>query len=112
MLRRLTYVAIAMLIFEQDYQHIMAMFYLNLAWIIYLGSWQPHQTRIMNKLDLANEFLIVIIFTHLFAFTDMVADVEAQNIMGWSINGFVSLLIAVNLFFILRRAGLQLVLVY
>jgi len=111
MMRRVIYVAIALVVFTQDYQHILAMFYLNLAWIIYLGSSWPHQRKTISKIDMANEFIIVAIFLHLFTFTDFVPDLELQYSIGWSMNGFVVLLICLNMYFVFWHGGRQIFLI-
>jgi len=105
MLRRQMYVAIAFLLLNKDYEHIMAMNFLNLAWIIYLGGSWPHQLRAINMLDLANEFVIIVAFLHLFIFTEWGPDLEMQYLIGWSMNGFVALLITFNLFFVFKHGG-------
>ena len=45
-----------------------------------------------------NEFMLHIIFFHLIFFTDLVPDLEAQNLIGWSMNVFIMAMILVNLF--------------
>ena len=76
-IRRQIYVAVAFLLISQPGWQIMGMLWLNQAWTLYLGQIQPHEMRLSNRIDLANEFLIMIIFFHLFFFTDWVPDQEA-----------------------------------
>ena len=41
-IRRIMYVAIAFELFDRDWQHVIAMNFLNTAWILYLGGNWPH----------------------------------------------------------------------
>ena len=103
MLRRMAYVMIALVFFDKAYQQIFAMAVLNFSWMFYLGLSKPHELPIQNTLDFVNEFVIIVIFLHIFIFTDWVHDQEAQYLMGWSMNGWVVLLIAYNMFFVLKN---------
>jgi|LauGreDrversion4_2_1035121.scaffolds.fasta_scaffold42063_4 hypothetical protein len=51
----------------------------------------------MNKMEVFNEFCILLASTHLFWFTDFVPDPEVQYIYGWSIIAVSVLNIIVNM---------------
>ena len=84
---------------------------LNEVWTIYAGGVMPHEMKSVNKIDLVNEFIIKIIFLHLFFFTDWVPSKELQYNFGWSMNIFVALLILFNTFFIVKAGGYSIYLV-
>jgi hypothetical protein len=52
----------------------------------------------MNKMELFNEFFVMITIYHQLCFTDLVTNVDARSIMGWS-------LVYINIIYIIVNFG-------
>ncbi len=73
--------------------------------LMYVTAVRPFEQPLMNRMEIFNEFCILLAATHLFWFTDFVADPEIQYQYGWSLiavsvlNIFVNMLIMVLMSF-------------
>jgi len=65
--------------------------------LIYFTLVGPFELPIMNKIEIFNEFCILLACTHLFWFTDFVPDPEIQYLLGWSLITVSVLNIIVNM---------------
>ena len=57
---------------------------LNLAMIIWFGKRLPYNRRLLNRMELWNEWQVAVATMHLYAFTDFVFDKFTQFEVGWS----------------------------
>ena len=57
--------------------------YLALVSFIYFGNTRPYLTRAKNNLELFNEQIILSMTLTLFCFTDWLADIDMQFIIGY-----------------------------
>ena len=62
---------------------ILAVLYLNLSSLIYIGSNWALNRRLYNRLDFFDEYWIAILSLHLVLFTDYVGDVSVIHGYGW-----------------------------
>ena len=69
-LRRLLFVVIAFQLRWFSALQIMALNYVNMFSIIYIGNFLPLENRIRNRMEFINEIIIAIINLHLFCFTE------------------------------------------
>lgn len=76
--------------------------FINLFAMILIVSSKPYSLRQTNKREMFNEFLILQMTNMLSLFTDYANDREFQyNVGGWIYVGFLGLIIAFNLSFVL-----------
>ena len=75
---------------------------INLGSCIYYGGVQPFDTRFRRRIDLFNEFSILLITWHMMCFTDFVLSSDTQWLVGWSmifcicLNAFVNISIVLG----------------
>ncbi len=69
--------------------------------IIYITYVKPFQLPLLNRLEMFNEYSILVATYHLYCFTDFVPDPETQYQMGWSIIVVTILNMAVNILFMM-----------
>ena len=67
-----------------------------------MGNNEPLPTRHAMRMELFNEAMVASITYHLFMFTDALPSVTAQYLIGWSLVGNLSLMLAVNSFFVVK----------
>ena len=76
---------------------------INLASCIYYGGVQPFDTRFRRRIDLFNEYSILLITWHIMCYTDFVVSSDMQWLVGWSmilcicLNAFVNISIVLGL---------------
>lgn len=75
---------------------------MNIFVIIYQGQSEPLPGRFAKRMELFNEVMIATITYQLFMFTDALPSQEAQYIIGWSLVGCLSAMLAVNSFFVIK----------
>ena len=75
----------------------------TLASIVVVGQLMPLKYPGMNKLELFNEFLILILNYHLICLTQFVADPDRREDIGYSIIFFTTLFLAVNVGLAIRN---------
>jgi len=80
--------------------------------IIYVTYFKPFELPLLNKMEVFNEFSILVATYHLITFTWFVPEPETQYTMGWSIIGITVLNIAVNMFVMFYTSIRMLRLVY
>jgi hypothetical protein len=76
--------------------------------IIYLTYVKPFEVPLLNKLEIFNEYSILLATYHLFSFTAFVPDPETQYLMGWSIIFVTIFNMAVNVFIMLFKSIMSL----
>ena len=62
-----------------------------------MGSLRPFKTPIDNNIELFNEFMILVVFGHLICQTDLVIEMKARSISGWSLIACLCLQILINM---------------
>jgi len=86
---------------------IFCIFLYTLASIILVGLNRPFETRFANNINQLNDFFILITLYHMICFTDFIASTETINLIGYSLNFMLLLVILINitliLFFIARQ---------
>jgi len=78
---------------------------INLASCLYYGGVQPFETRFRRRLDLFNEYSILLITWHMMCYTDYVVRVDTQWLVGWSMIICISFNALVNIIIILGSGG-------
>lgn len=66
-----------------------------------MGNFEPHLFRNEKRIDLANEFTVLLLFSFLVCQTDLVRDLSARGLTGWCFIAVTSLNILANLVYIL-----------
>lgn len=64
--------------------------------ISFIGIVRPLNSTIGNRLELANEYTILLLYCHCITQTDFVEDPAGRSAMGWSLIALISLNIAMN----------------
>ena len=75
----------------------------TLTSIIIVGTQEPFKDYTRRRMDLFNEFVVLVINYHLLCFTNFVADPVAREYLGYSMVVVTLLFIAINLGFFLIR---------
>ena len=65
--------------------------------LIYQGKYRPGQDRLNHRLDIFNEFLVLVCTDMVIMFTDWIGDLEQQFNLGWYWSGLVLLTMMINL---------------
>ena len=76
---------------------IVCILFLNLFVMIYVVGAEALEGRSYNLLDIVNESFIVFIFLHIIAFTEFLDNLDLKVIFGWSMNGSLVLVLAINI---------------
>lgn len=69
--------------------------------IIYVGWYQPYDTRAQNRIELANSFLLHIVAYHLLLLANLLPNPEVEYKLGWSIIATIGLIFVLNMGYIL-----------
>lgn len=77
--------------------------YSTLFMICYIAVVRPYENEWANRVELANEFTILLLYTHCLTQTAYVAKVDARDGMGWSMIGIIILNIVLNFSFVAHR---------
>ena len=88
-LRRIIFVAISIYLKNLMVYQVIVILQMNVCIIIFQGLTECLETRTDNNLTLFNEWMITVSGFHMILFSDFVPDLEAQYIMGHSLNGIV-----------------------
>ena len=56
----------------------------------------PHDTAAMTSTELINETILMLTCYHFILFAGLVYDVDVKANIGWTLSGFVALLLAFN----------------
>ena len=70
---------------------------MNIFVSIYIGYFASKKEQLVNRIDLLNEFMIQAVTLHLVLFTDYIPLPELQYNLGYSMIGFISLLMLANI---------------
>jgi hypothetical protein len=73
---------------------------LSLAFVLYLAHFKPFFDEKLNKLNLLNEVLYIVISMHQIAFTDHNSVISAKLTMSWSMVILALLSLVVNVYFV------------
>ena len=65
--------------------------------MIYVVGAEALDRKSYNLLDIVNESFIVFIFLHIIAFTEFLDNLDLKLIFGWSMNGSLVLVLAINI---------------
>jgi len=96
MIRRIVYVAICFIFWEEHFAlfQIMSNIVIAFVFVLYLIEFRPFVEKEINQIQIVNELAYVALSFHQLCFTDF-ASAEVKNIAGWS---FVTLAV-LNLLF-------------
>ena len=75
---------------------ILSLNYLSLAYGCVIGHANPMKSLTSNRMELFNEFCILIVNYHLMCFTDLVPDVDTREIVGKSLEFTMYINVGVN----------------
>ena len=75
--------------------------------MIYIYGYQARFKRLLNRIDLFNEFFILVISLHMIVFTDFVLDPEIQFTVGFSMIGLTIFNFATNLLLLFYSGFLE-----
>jgi len=86
MLRRIFFVYICFKWYQPEYTffQVMANVQISFIFVLYMVKFRPFLDEEMNKLQIINEYVFVVITYHQLLFTDFVDDASSKNLMGWS----------------------------
>lgn len=105
MTRRFIYLTIA--VFIQDNKkggiQIILILYLNLVTSIYIVSTKSQPKRILNNIEILNEYFVYISTSIMILFTDFVPDFDLQFTFGWYFIALTVLIFIYNFIFIVRE---------
>ena len=68
----------------------------SLLMMAFVGHVRPYLSRGENRLELANEFTLLVLYCHLVSQTEFVQDMEGRRLMGWSLICLTLLSIVIN----------------
>ena len=71
--------------------------------LIYLVYFRPLESKFLNIMEAFNEVTCILLMYHLQLFTDFVPLAETRSDLGISFITFISLNVAVHVFFLLRQ---------
>jgi hypothetical protein len=97
-------VFVAFFLRELPSMQIILFTYINSISFVYIGVNRPLILRYKNRLELFNEFIVVLISQVLFTFTDFVESEEWKYTMGFYMIGLICLSILVNFLVFLKAA--------
>lgn len=103
-LRRIVFISVSFTREEKIGIQVMTLMYCNLFTIVYHGHVLPLNTPQRNKINLANEFMIICMALTIFTFTDWVDDYDAKYLMGWVLIFLLSVVFIVNTLVIILKA--------
>jgi len=86
-----------MLLVNYPATQIMTNQYFVMAGLIIVGMTDPYESKHDYRLDLLNEFAILLINMHLFCFTPFVPDQDRQSDIGFNLILLTALLLVANL---------------
>ncbi len=112
MLRRLWIALIATMLKEFSFLQVQLIVLHSIVMTIYVTLFKPFELPLLNRMEVFNEYTIMLATVHLLTFTQFVPEPETQYIMGWSIIGITVLNIAVNMFVMFYSSLRQLKLAY
>lgn len=104
MLRRLWIAFIATEVKQDSYLQVQLIVLHSILMIIYITYVKPFEIRLLNLLEIFNEYSILVATYHLYSFTAFVPDPETQYQMGWSIIGITVFNMAVNVFIMIYKS--------
>ena len=68
----------------------------SLLFIALIGFVWPYERNFDNRLELANEFAILVVFSLLTCQTEYMKDTEGKSLTGWALISIIVLYILVN----------------
>ena len=105
MLRRASFALICFNLEQIPGVQIILINLINLASCIYYGGVQPFDTRLRRRIDLFNEYSILVITWHMMCYTGFVGSTDVQWLVGWSMILCICLNALVNIIIVLWVGG-------
>jgi hypothetical protein len=105
-LRRIAFVGILLFTTEHKAFQILTMNVIAILIFMYISVVKPYQSPFMNRLELFNEAVTILILDFLFAFSDFAQTNKARTTNGWLIIGLFYFQTLVNLFLSFRQLTL------
>jgi len=94
-IRRLTLVTLMLTLPKYPYFKIQGFFMVQTFYYMYIGWVRPHILKAFNRLEIINEFLLIIFGYTMFLSTSYV-DIETSYNMGWVTIGIIVLILVIN----------------
>ena len=104
-LRRLIYVTLAFNWDEQVVFQLVPVMLMNTFFLVYQGQIKPLEGRVLNQVELMNEFLVGCCTFYALCFTDWVQSQSDQAYYGYHMIYVLGMLILINLIIILYFSG-------
>lgn len=76
--------------------------------IIWYGNSEPHESRAEYRITMFNQAMLMLIYYHLLVFSDFVFDPSTKFKMGYTLLGFIGILISINLSVSMRNQVIKL----
>lgn len=94
---------IAFFLYETPFYQVIGMNLLNMFTLIYNGQVEPFNNAHSRRMDLFNEFTVMMITYFMFMYNDNIPDEDLKFMIGWVMTGLFAFIIAFNSYFILKR---------
>ena len=100
--RRVLFVFVTLFLWDKVWVQLFALQVFAQVAIIYLGLFRPFTTLLMQRLEMFNEAINLLLIGVLFCFTDFVRNEEDRETVGLVFLAIFASCLAVHLFFIIR----------
>tara|TARA_B110000285_G_scaffold233603_1_gene307901 strand:+ start:418 stop:1257 length:840 start_codon:yes stop_codon:yes gene_type:complete len=95
-IRRVMYIYVVFNWVEDSWAQAMVIMFMNLFMLIFIGQQKPLSRMFKNRIELFNEFCVLIITIHMICFTEWVPGRQERDVMGWSMIAIIGFNIAIN----------------
>lgn len=95
-IRRVMYIYVVFNWVEDSWAQAMVIMFMNLFMLIFVGQQKPLSRMFKNRIELFNEFCVLIITIHMICFTEWVPGRQERDVMGWSMIAIIGFNIAIN----------------
>ena len=82
---------------------VILLIWLSLIYIIFVGAVRPYSSSFMNKIELFNEFITLLILYLVMTFSDFVLNLNRRNSIGLFYIFVVCIYGSVHMFFLLKN---------
>ena len=98
--RRCLHFLLPVIIYFYPYFQLQLSLLLAVFYLIWYGSVKPHNTRFTVRLELFNEFCVIMMLYHMFLFTNFNLSETLKYYMGYTCVGTIALMLVVNVSFL------------
>ena len=103
LMRRLLFVLLPIIFEGVEWHQIQSLIFVNLFFTMYYYNVQPHLEPNRRRVEMFNEFMVVILSYHLMTFTHFLNDVATQFMMGYSFIFALCLVLFLNVAYMIRN---------